>query len=454
MKTFTEDQSGNNVDYTLFPYVAQGGLKPLHVKNADGIFFYDDNKKKYIDFSSQYMNVNIGHGHPAVMNAVIDQMLSFSYMNPSFATDARGELGLELAKLLPRNLTKTFFTLGGSDAIDSAVQIARRYTGRSKIITMSRSYHGGTYSALSLSGDPRRLLAGDHTMRDVVRVNNPYFYRCPWGSKTFEECGTNCAANLETVIEAQGGETIAAIILEGESGTSGCIKYPPNFWKLVRGICDKYGILLVDDEVMSGFGRTGKMFAIEHHDVLPDIMCMAKGITSGYLPLGAVAVSEKISSFFDDHALPCGFTCSAHPVSCAAALAVLNVYKEEQLVENASKMGHYIYKKLEELSSIHPSIGDFRITGLLGCIELVKDRSTKEPITATIDGAHNMEVMNKIDSVFKELGLFTLLRWNLIFIAPPLCITKEQIDDAFEILSAGLSEADKYCNQLCLNLEH
>jgi taurine--2-oxoglutarate transaminase len=454
MKTFREDQSGSNVDYTLFPYVAQSGLKPLHAKKADGIYFYDDHDNKYIDFSSQYMNVNIGHGHPAVMNAVLTQMSSFSYMNPGFATDARGKLGRELAKLLPQNLTKTFFTLGGSDAVDSAVQMARLYTGRSKIITMSRSYHGGTYSTLSLSGDPRRLFAGDHTMRDVIRVDNPYFYRCPWGSKSFEECGINCAANLEWVIEAHGADSIAAIILEGESGTSGCIKYPPNFWKLVRFICDKFGILLVDDEVLSGFGRTGKMFAIEHHDVLPDIMCMAKGITSGYLPLGAVAVSEKISSFFDHHALPCGFTCTAHPVSCAAALAVLNVYKDEQLVENASKMGHYVYKKLEELSSKHPSIGDFRITGLLGCIELVKDRTTKEPITATIGGADNMEVMNKINFVFRELGLFTIVRWNIIFIAPPLCITQDQIDHSFEILSVGLSVADKYCNDLCLAVEN
>jgi taurine--2-oxoglutarate transaminase len=284
-------------------------------------------------------------------------------------------------------------------------------------------------------------------MADVVRADNPYFYRCPWGSGSIEECGINCAENLEKIIIGEGAETVAAIILEGESGTSGCIKYPPDFWRLVRQVCDKYGILLIDDEVMSGFGRTGKMFAVEHHNVMPDIMCMAKGLTSGYMPLGAVAVSKVISDYFDSKPLPCGLTYSAHPVSCAAALAVLNIYKEERLVENASEMGAYIFEKLQKLSNEHISIGDFRITGLLGCIELVKDRDTKEPITSPIGGTHNMEVMDKIDAIFKEQGLFTLIRWNIIFVAPPLCITKDQIDIAFDILSKGLRIADKYYNQ-------
>lgn len=447
MEITNQNRFDNNVNYTLFPYVAQNTLKPMHIKRAEGIFFYDVDDKQYIDFSSQYMNVNIGHGHSAVMDAVVEQMKSFSYMNPGFATNVRGELGLELSKLLPGNLTKTFFTLGGSDAIDSAVQIARSYTGRSKIVTMARSYHGGTYSTLSMSGDPRRLLLGNHNMADVVRADNPYFYRCPWGSGSIEECGINCAENLEKIIIGEGAETVAAIILEGESGTSGCIKYPPDFWRLVRQVCDKYGILLIDDEVMSGFGRTGKMFAVEHHNVMPDMMCMAKGLTSGYMPLGAVAVSKVISDYFDSKPLPCGLTYSAHPVSCAAALAVLNIYKEERLVENASEMGAYIFEKLQKLSNEHISIGDFRLTGLLGCIELVKDRDTKEPITSPIGGTHNMEVMDKIDAIFKEQGLFTLIRWNIIFIAPPLCITKEQIDIAFKILSKGLCIADKYYKQ-------
>ncbi|MBL4887772.1 MAG: aminotransferase class III-fold pyridoxal phosphate-dependent enzyme, partial [Flavobacteriaceae bacterium] len=279
---------------------------------------------------------------------------------------------------------------------------------------------------------------------NMVHVENPYFYRCPWHSATIEECGERAFAHLERVVKFENPESVAAILMEGESGSSGCIKYPPMYLKKVRSLCDKYGILLIDDEVMSGFGRTGKMFAIEHHEVTPDIMCLAKGLTSGYLPLGAMIVTDKIANHFNDIPMILGLTYSAHATSCAAALENIAILEEENMVDNAAKMGLYIEQEVEKLKSKHPSIGDFRNTGLLGCIELVKNRSTKEPTTPWNAKAEDMEITNKMAAKIRELGMFTFVRWNFIFIAPPLNITKAEIDEGLEILSQVISIADEF----------
>ena len=436
----------NNLDHTLFSWTKQGGLNPISIERGEGVYVYDRDGKRYIDFSSQLICVNVGHGNKAIEEAVAKQMSEVSYVFPGMVTKVRGELGKKLAEITPGDLNRTFFTLGGAEAVENAIKLARLYTGRHKIITQYRSYHGATYGAISAGGDPRKHPIDSQAMPNIVHVENPYFYRCPWGTSSPEECGEMCASHVERVIQFENPDSVAAIILEGESGSSGCIKYPKGYWKKIREIADKYGILLIDDEVMSGFGRTGKWFGVDHHEVVPDIMCVAKGLTSGYLPLGGVIVKEKIAKYFEDKPMPIGLTYSAHAVSCAAALANIRVYEEEGLIDNAKNMGVYLEERMKEMQEKHPSIGDFRNTGLLGCIELVKNRDTKEPVTPWNAKPSDMEACNRMAAKIRELGMFTFVRWNWIFIAPPLCITKEEIDEGLEILSQTISIADEYCS--------
>ncbi len=433
------------LEHTLFSWCKQGGLNPINAHRAEGVYIYDRDGKRYIDFSSQLMNVNIGHGHARVKEAVLRQMDELSYVYPGMATESRANLGRKLAGITPPNLAKTFFTLGGAEAVENSIKLARACTGRAKVISLYRSYHGGTYGAMSAGGDPRRFGMDSQPVPNHIHVENPYFYRCPWNSSTIEECGVNAANALERVVKFENPNNVAAILIEGENGSSGCIKYPPNYWKLVREICDKYGILLIDDEVMSGFGRTGKMFAVEHHGVQPDMMCIAKGLTAGYLPLGGLVVSADIARRFDEQALPLGLTYSAHAVCCAAALATIEVYEDEGLVENAARMGRYLEGRVESMKEKHPSIGDFRNTGLLGCFELVKNRETKEPTTPWNAAPDQMEPTNRMAARIRELGMFTFVRWNWIFVAPPLNITESQIDEGLDIISQAISIADEYC---------
>lgn len=434
----------DNLDYTLFSWAKQGGLNPINAKSAHGVYVFDRDGKRYLDFSSQLMNVNIGHGNPRIANAVAKQMSELSYVYPGMATDVRGKLGKKIAEITPGNLTKSFFTLGGAEAVENAIKVARMYTGRHKIISHYRSYHGATYGAISAGGDPRKFPMDSQAVPNFVHVENPYFYRCPWNTSSMEECGEMAAKNIENIIKYENPDSIAAILIEGESGSSGCIKYPPNYWKRLREIADSYGILLIDDETMSGFGRTGKMFGIDHSGVTPDLMCMAKGLTSGYLPLGAVVVTDTIAKHFDDNPLVIGLTYSAHAVSCAAAVENIQVIEDENMVANAAKMGLYVEQEVEKLKEKHPSIGDFRNTGLLGCIELVKNRDTKEPVTPWNAKPHEMEATLKMAAKIRELGMFTFVRWNWIFIAPPLCVTTEQVDEGLDIVSQAVSIADEY----------
>lgn len=434
----------NNLDYTLFSWSKQGGLNPINASHAKGSYVYDRDGKKYLDFSSQLMNVNIGHGNQRITDAVVKQMQEVSYVYPGMATDVRGQLGKKIAEITPGNLSKTFFTLGGAEAIENAIKLARMYTGRHKIITHYRAYHGGTYGAMTAGGDPRRFPSDSQAMPNVVHVENPYAYRCPWNSKSIEECGERAIAHLERVVQFENPDSVAAILFEGESGSSGCIKYPPMYLKRVRELCDKYGIMMIDDEVMSGFGRTGKMFGIDHHNVTPDIMCLAKGLTSGYLPLGGVVVTDKIAEYFNDNPMVIGLTYSAHPTLCAAALENLKIIEEDNLVERAAEMGQYIEAEVVKLKAKHPSIGDFRNTGLLGCIELVKNRKTKEPVTPWNAKPSEMEVTNKMAAKIRELGMFTFVRWNWIFIAPPLNVTKAEVDEGLNIISQAIGIADEY----------
>jgi len=445
LKTITESEQivQENLAYTLFSWSKQKGINPPAIKRAEGVYLYDYDGKRYLDFSSGLMNVNIGHGHPRVTDAVARQMQEVSYVTPSCATKVRGELGKKLAEIAPGNLTKTLFTVCGASAIDNAIKLARLYTGRHKIIARYRAFHGASYGAMSAGGDPRKLPADAQQVPNIVHVEDPYCYRCPWG-KEITSCYRECVSHIERVIEFEGPENIAAIIMEGESGTSGCIKYPPDYWRKLRALCDKYKILLIADEVMSGFGRTGKWFGVDVHGVVPDMIATAKGITSGYLPLGALIVSDGIAAHFDDKVLWLGLTYSAHPVSCAAALEVLKIYEDEDLLANARNMGEYIEQQVRVLQEKHPSIGDFRNTGLLGCIELVRDRVTRAPMAPYNAKPEEMAVMNKVAARLKERGMYTFVRWNYIFIAPPLSITTQQIDEGLAILSDAISIADAY----------
>ena len=445
--TLTENEEilKNNLDYTLFSWSKQAGLNPINVSHAKGVYLWDYEGKRYIDFSSGLMNVNIGHAHPKVTEAVVEQMNKVSYVTPSCTTKARGDLGKKLAEITPGDLNKAFFTVCGATAIDNAIKLARLYTGRHKIIARYRAFHGASYGAMSAGGDPRKLASDAQQAPNFVHVEDPYCYRCPWSQK-IETCSRECVSHIERVIEFEGPESIAAIMMEGESGSSGCIKYPPDYWQKIRKIADKYGILLISDEVMSGFGRTGKWFGIDHSGVVPDIIATAKGLTAGYIPFGALLVSEKIANSFNDKPMMIGLTYSAHAVACAAAVAVLNIYEDENMIENAALMGKYIEREVEKMKIKHPSIGDFRNTGLLGCIELVKNRETKEPMAPFNAKPNEMKVMNDVAAKIRELGMYTFVRWNYIFIAPPLCVTKEQVDEGLAIISQAIAIADKECN--------
>lgn len=433
----------DNLDYTLFSWSKQKGIDPLAIHHASGVYLYDYDGNKIIDFSSGLMNVNIGHGNQRVTDAVVRQMQQVSYVTPSCVTAARGDLGKKLASISPGTLNKTLFTVCGATAIDNAIKLARLYTGRHKIIARYRAYHGASYGAMSAGGDPRKLQSDAQQVPNMVHVEDPYCYRCPFGQR-FGSCGYECASHIERVVQFEGPENVAAILMEGESGSSGCIKYPPGYLKKVREICDQYGILFIADEVMSGFGRTGAWFGVDNHGVVPDMIATAKGITSGYLPFGALIVSDAIASHFDDKVLMLGLTYAAHPVCCAAALEVLQVYEDEHLIQNAAAMGRYLEQRMEAMKQQHPSIGDFRNTGLLGCIELVKNRDTKEPMAPFNAKPAEMVVMNKVAARIRQLGMYTFVRWNYIFIAPPLCVTEQEIDEGLAILSDAISIADEH----------
>lgn len=429
----------NNLDYTLFSWCKQKGTNPIAVQRAEGVYLYDYDGKRYIDFSSGLMNVNIGHGNQRVTEAVVKQMQEAAYVTPSCVTKVRGELGKKLAEICPGDLNKAFFTLCGASSIDNAIKLARLYTGRHKILSRYQSYHGASYGAISASGDPRRIPVDAQQAPNFVHFDLPYLYRWEYGEENLLK---ESVASLERVIAYEGPANIAAIILEGESGSSGCLKYPVGYLKAVRELCNKHGILLIADEVMSGFGRTGKWFGFENHGIVPDMIAMAKGLTCGYLPFGCLMVSDKIAAKYDEAVLPLGLTYSAHPVCCAAALETLKIYEDEKLIENCVAMGQYVNEQVEKLKQKHPSIGDFRNTGLLGCIELVKNRKTKEPMVPFNAKPEEMAVMNKVAAKIKELGMYTFVRWSYIFIAPPLCVTKEQIDEGLAIISEAILIAD------------
>jgi taurine--2-oxoglutarate transaminase len=446
VKKQNEEIVQNNLDYTLFCWSPQSTVHPLNIEKAHGVYLYDRDGKRYLDFSSQLMNVNIGHSHPKVLAAMKKQMDNLCYIYPGSVSEARGLLGKKLAEISPKNLTKSFFVVGGAEAIENAIKVARMYTQRHKIITKYRSYHGATMGAITASGDPRRHPVDSQAMPNVVHVEDPYCYRCPW-KQELGSCDYECVQHVERVVKFENPENVAAILMEGESGTSGCIKLPPEYWKRIKEIAVEHDILIISDEVMSGFGRCGNWFAIQNSGVEPDMITCAKGITSGYVPMGALIVNKDIATHFDDSPFTIGLTGSSYPLGCATALANIRVYEEEKLIQNCAGMGKYLESQVEQLKEIHPCIGDFRNTGLLGCLELVKNRNTQEPLFPWNCKPSLQGVMVDVKQKLLELGLFTFLKWNFIFTAPPLTSTKQTIDEGIKILSKALELPDKLVSQ-------
>ncbi len=426
--------------HTFYSWSAQGAVNPIPMVRAEGVYFWDANGKRYLDLNSQLMCVNIGHGDRRVIDAIKAQADELVYAGPGMATRVRAEIGQMLAGLTPGDLNKFFFTLGGSEANENAIKLARGYTGRQKIITRYRSYHGATMGSISLTGDPRRW-ANEPGMPGVVRVPDPYKYRSalyqPGDSD--EVFARKCLDQIEEVIMYEGPHTIAAIFIETVTGTNGLIVPPNGYLQGLRAICDQYGILLICDEVMCGLGRTGAMFAVDHWGVVPDLLTMAKGLTSAYMPLGAVAMTDKIAAFWEDKVYFGGLTYNAHPMSLAAAVANLQVIQEDDLVGNAQRLGQVMAGLLDDLQAEHPSVGDVRSIGLFGIVELVRNRQTKEPMTP-FNG--NSPEMQQLGAFFKDNGLYTYVHWHTFFANPPLSITEAELREAFEIINRGLAITD------------
>jgi taurine--2-oxoglutarate transaminase len=420
--------------HTLYEWSAQSKVDPIPVARAKGIYFWTPEGKRFIDFNSQLMSVNIGHGDERVIDAIKEQASTLCYANPFMATDVRARLGEKLAAITPGDIDTFFFTNGGAEATENAIKLARAFTGRHKIMARYRSYHGATAGAMSLTGDPRRW-AAEPGMPGVVRVLDPYH-----GIERGWESAESSLALIEETIQLEGPHTIAGFILETVTGTNGILVPPDGYIQGVRELCDKYGIVMICDEVMSGFGRTGEWFAVDHWKVVPDLMCMAKGLTSSYLPLGAVGMRHHIAQHFQDKVFYGGLTYNSHPMGCATALATIRVYEEDHLIENARAMGAVMKTLGADLQKKHRSVGAVRSIGLFGIVELVRSQKTRQPIAPFNGTSDEMAALGKF---FRENGLYTLVRWNTFFTNPPLCISEQQLREAFAIIEKGLEITDK-----------
>jgi len=426
--------------HSIFSWSAQASVNPIAMVRGEGIYFWDADGKRYIDMNSQLMCVNIGHGDRRVIDAIKRQAEELVYAGPGMATPVRARVGKMLADLTPGDLNRFFFTLGGAEANENAIRIARMVSGRQKIMVRYRSYHGATAGAISLTGDPRRW-ANEPGIPGVVRFFDPYKYRSHHyrDGDSDETFTRRCLDEVEEIIMYEGGQTIAAMFVETVTGTNGVIVPPDGYLQGLRAICDRHGILLVCDEVMCGLGRTGRWFAADHWNVVPDMITMAKGLTSAYLPLGAVAVSDRIASYFDNKIFYGGLTYNAHPMSLAAAEACLQVMIDDDTMNHVQRMGRVMSELHAEMKEKHPSVGDVRSIGLFGILELVRDRRTKEPM-APFNGSS--PEMLRLGAYLRENGMYALINWNNLFTTPPLCITEEQLRESFAIIDRGLEITD------------
>lgn len=436
-----------SLEHNFWTWSAQAKVKPIPIKSAKGVYFWDVNGKKYLDLNSMVMCANIGHGDERVIQAMIDQARELPFAGPQFATKPRAMLGKKLAEILPEGLTKYLYTLGGADANENAVKLARAYTGRHKILTRYRSYHGATFGAAALTGDPRRTAWEPAVMPGVVHFLDPFRYRSTFHQRypevDEEEFSRDYLGHLEEIIQYEGPQTIAAILIESVTGTNGIIVPPEGYIQGVRDICNHHHILLIADEVMSGFGRTGEWFAVNHWGVVPDIMTMAKGLTSGYAPLGVVAMKPEIAAAFNEKVYEGGLTYNGHPISLAAAIAVIEVMQQDRLVEKAKISGEILKNMLQDLKARHPSVGDVRSIGLFAAIEVVKNQQTKEP--AAPFGGSSPE-MSALRQYLLDHGVYLYTHWNTILIIPPLIITQSELEQGLSVIDQSLYEMDKVVN--------
>ena len=439
MTVTTETMSGAEIvelcrRHTLFEWSAQSAVDPIPVSRAKGIYFWTPEDKRFIDFNSQLMCVNIGHGDERVIRAISEQAATLAYANPFMATDVRARLAKKLAEITPGDIDTFFFTNGGAEANENAIRIARLVSGRHKIGARYRSYHGGTAGALTLTGDPRRW-AAEPGIPGVFRI--PDFYH---GIQKGTDTAEDVLARTEEVLELEGAKTVAAIIVEPVVGTNGILIPPDGYMQGLRALCDKYGIFLIADEVMAGFGRTGEWFSVDHWNIKPDLISMAKGLTSAYVQLGAVGMRREIAEHFQKNVFYGGLTYNSHPLACAAALATISVYEEDNLIERARDMGKLMRELMEDLKTRHVSVGTTRNIGLFGIFELVRNRETLEPMAPFNGTSPEMQALGKY---FRQEGLYTLVRWNNFYTNPPLCITEDEMREAFAIIDKGLEITDE-----------
>jgi len=428
--------------YVLYSWSVQDAISPIAVAGAEGRYFWDYEGKRYLDFASQLVNVSIGHQHPKVVAAIKEQAERLTTIGPPMATESRSTLGRLLAEVTTGDLSMSFFTNGGAEANENAIRLARWYTGRHKVIARYRSYHGATGGAITLTGDPRRWPA-EPGIPGVVRMFDPYTYRCPAGHP--DPCPVCTGApHLEEILQYEGPETVAAVILETVTGTNGIIVPPDGYLQSIREVCDRHGILLITDEVMAGFGRTGKWFGVDNWDVVPDILTVAKGINSGYVPLGAMIVREPIAEWVRGRYFAGGLTYSGHPLACAAAVASIEAFREEGIVENAAAMGEVFREELAGLQERHPSIGEVRGLGCFWGLELVRSRETREPLVPFNATGEAAAPVGRVAKAALERGLYLMTHWNVVMVCPPLTITRDELDEGIAALDEALAIADEY----------
>ena len=428
--------------HVFHSWSAQAQINPMTIIASEGSYVWDGDGNRLLDFSSQLVNTNVGHQHPKVVAAIAAQAARMATIAPQYVNEARSEAARLITERTPGNLNKVFFTNGGADAVEHAVRMARLYTGRYKVLARYRAYHGGTDTAINLTGDHRRW-PNDRGAHGVVRFNGPFLYRSVFYSATEEQECERALVELRRVIELEGPSTIAAVLLEGVPGTAGIMVPPPGYLAGVRALCDEFGIMMIADEVMSGFGRTGKWFGIEHGgDIVPDLLTFAKGVNSGYVPLGGVAISDEIAETFGNRAYPGGLTYSGHPLATAAAVATINAMVEEGIVENAARIGaDVIGPALRSMAERHPAIGEVRGVGVFWAVELVRDRVTREPL-APYGGTS--PALNETIAACRKGGLLPFANYNRIHVVPPCTVTDDEARDGLAILDEALSVADAH----------
>ena len=431
-------------EYVLYSWSVQSQINPIAVAGAEGRHFWDYDGKRYLDFASQLVNVSIGHQHPRLVAAIKEQADKLCTIGPPMATEPRSTLARLIAEVTPGDISMAFFTNGGAEANENAIKLARWYTGRHKIVARYRSYHGATGGAITLTGDPRRW-AAEPGIPGVVRLLDPYTYRCPAGHP--DPCPVCTGApHLEEILQYEGAHTVAAVILETVTGTNGIIVPPDGYLQSIREVCDRHGILLICDEVMAGFGRTGKWFGVDNWDVVPDVMTVAKGINSGYVPIGAMIVREPIAEWVRDKFFAGGLTYSGHPLACASAVASIEAFQEEGIVENAAAMGEHFRVELARLQEKHPSVGEVRGLGCFWGLELVANRETREPLVPFNGSGEAARPVAALSKRALDRGLYLMTHWNVVMVCPPLTITPEELAEGIAILDDALAIADEYYN--------